>query len=279
MKTKKSPTIKRNNSKYFFSYKPFHKKTPSSKVNQIYNTISNIYNSSEINSSLEKLTSLKERILLVDTIIGRREEIKKAQEQEKLSKLTPLISKLKSKYNNLRNNKKIDESNNKHYRRFSLNSNLISTKSPKHSEAIRMSNFLPLPEINENEVIKRGFLNKIPSKTVILSNENNFKEELETNPISVERNKQKRISLLKVVTKFNDLEIKKGEDSKNNNITQANSQYYDNNFHLIPVETPRKKEQKFKRYMISTHSMIDNELLEKSKKKTSFGLSQSGIVS
>lgn len=225
----------------------------SKKVNEIYNSISNIYSSSEINRGLEELPTFKERIMLVDTIIQRREEIKRAEEIEKINKLTPLINKLKNKYisSSFRNKKKEDSSStssgsqsvlletaSNHYRRFSLKGKTLLQIDPIKERAKNRMQTNILPKIEEkNEKIANFSSNEqqeittfcfpenketkknsentfsIPSIQILEATENNITLN-EKSKENIIKSQKRRASLLTVITKFNQTEADK-KTSKN----------------------------------------------------------------
>jgi len=252
------------------------------RIKQIYNSISNIYDSQEINRGLESLETVKEKISLVDFVISRRQEIKKAEEIERFNKITPLINKMKKNFlmKKSEDSEKSSESiasfthlgnGISHYRRFSLRGkNLI----PQEETKPRIVLHTKLPKIEENS-------QKIKDNDILKEQNNQNRSSTPMiNVIKVQDNdspnlvQRRRASLLTVVTKFNQMENEKlkrnGSVSNKHNqrnslmINQeidVNARIYHNDFHLIPIESPRPSDNS-KKYEIST------SLLKKSTYKT-----------
>ena len=271
---------------YYFSRKPSIYSLNSTKnakeIEKIYNSISNVYDSNEINQGLVQLKSVKDKISLVDILITRREEIKKAETKEKLNKLTPLLDKMKKHYLSRTFLRKKTEELDKlsedgtqgsgssimvgsgisHYRRISLvGKNLIPEEnSPRKSK--RFSTILP--KIEENIEPLKISENKNPLKNPNDSKNVLSKFEAITNSNeSTPNTKRKRASMLTVVTKFNQIETekqqRKNQLNRKNSIIMSdqkdiNSKMYNTDFHLIPLQSATH-EIKHKKYDISSPSL------------------------
>lgn len=282
--SKKTSPKKTSVPQFFSPYKfqSFLTKLPSPteklKVKQAYKTISNIYDSKEINQGLESLNTVQQKVRLVDVLIKRREELKKSEDREKLNKLTPLINKMKQKYLAKTTLKKksyeIDNSEESsgciskaslsntpsQYRIFSLaGKNLIlEEQSPRANSKFRLN----LPKIEEGmektkdkivserkfdeenfrkSTIRESSLISIPSINIIQNEEN------EKNFSFVKMHERRKTSFFTVVTQFNKNEKDKG--IKQNFLEKKRNSMFDNrekvfntntynDFHLIPLESP-----------------------------------------
>lgn len=67
-------------------------------VHSVFNSISDLYNSSEINGAIKRLPSVPSRMNLIDKLLKRREEIKTANELSQITKLAPVFNRLKQKF-------------------------------------------------------------------------------------------------------------------------------------------------------------------------------------
>lgn len=67
-------------------------------VHSVFNSISDLYNSAEINSAIKRLPSVPSRMNLIDKLLKRREEIKTANEFSQITKLGPVFNRLKQKF-------------------------------------------------------------------------------------------------------------------------------------------------------------------------------------
>ena len=211
-----SPSSKMQSLSTFSNLMPLKNK----KIRKIYNSITNIYDSQEINQGLESLGTVREKVNLVDFVISRREEIKKAEEIEKLNKLTPLINKMKRNYLAKSLLRKRSEDLEKlsdnsasirnmgsgiaHYRRFSLKGNILM---PEEKKSVRIQP--SLPKIEENIPRKDSSIDQIKSQ-----NSDQQKHSFGSIPsISVIKpvekiqspasSQKRRASMLTVITMFN----------------------------------------------------------------------------
>ena len=213
---------------------------------------------------------MREKVNLVDFVISRREEIKKAEEIEKLNKLTPLINKMKRNYLAKSLLRKRSEDLEKlsdnsasirnmgsgiaHYRRFSLKGNILM---PEEKKSVRIQP--SLPKIEENIPRKDSSIDQIKSQ-----NSDQQKHSFGSIPsISVIKpvekiqspasSQKRRASMLTVITMFNQTETDKklkvpnsmprdqkqrNSFIKNQQKKEVNSKIYNTDFHLIPLESP-----------------------------------------
>ena len=271
-----SPSSKMQSLSTFSNLMPLKNK----KIRKIYNSITNIYDSQEINQGLESLGTVREKVNLVDFVISRREEIKKAEEIEKLNKLTPLINKMKRNYLAKSLLRKRSEDLEKlsdnsasirnmgsgiaHYRRFSLKGNILM---PEEKKSVRIQP--SLPKIEENIPRKDSSIDQIKSQ-----NSDQQKHSFGSIPsISVIKpvekiqspasSQKRRASMLTVITMFNQTETDKklkvpnsmprdqkqrNSFIKNQQKKEVNSKIYNTDFHLIPLESPNINESHMKKY-------------------------------
>lgn len=71
-------------------------KNPS--VHSLFNSISDLFNTQEINGAIKRLHSIPNRLHLIDKILKRREEIKVSDEMSQITKLAPVFNRLKQKF-------------------------------------------------------------------------------------------------------------------------------------------------------------------------------------
>ena len=67
-------------------------------VTDVFNSIHNLFDNSDINRALRSVHNIDERIILIDKILQRREEVKTAQEMMKIEGNPRLFNKVKQKF-------------------------------------------------------------------------------------------------------------------------------------------------------------------------------------
>ena len=86
-----SPSIKS-------SWTPNELKTPMSHINQIFNSVKDIYDKETITEGIKKLKTVNERLQFIDLLLKRRDEIDDMDELAQISKLGPLFERVKQKF-------------------------------------------------------------------------------------------------------------------------------------------------------------------------------------
>ena len=67
-------------------------------IHKVFNSISDLYNTLEVNHAIKKLPSVPSRLILIDKLLKRREEIQQANELSQITKLEPVFTRLKQKF-------------------------------------------------------------------------------------------------------------------------------------------------------------------------------------
>ncbi len=75
---------------------PFSSKNPS--VLKIFNSISDLNDTQEVNKAIKTLPSVSSRLQLIDKLLKRKAEIQKANELSQITKLAPVFTRLKQKF-------------------------------------------------------------------------------------------------------------------------------------------------------------------------------------
>ena len=73
-----------------------HKSHPS--VVSVFNSISDLHNTYEINNAIKVLPSVPSRLMLIDKVLKRQQEIQTSNELNQITKLAPVFNRLKQKF-------------------------------------------------------------------------------------------------------------------------------------------------------------------------------------